>query len=129
MAPCYFRFTRHQACICLCPINRCFLIMSVRLSKARQIKERKVAETSHLVQVPVISVTESRVGDGSVGHGSVGADRECHFETKRSKVKVTRLHIAHRVGQKRTVLMSHNFAMTNDRKACNTLKVSEFCLE
>jgi len=34
------------------------------------------------------------------------------------------------VGQKnRTVFESGNFAMTNDRKACNMSKVSEFCLE
>jgi len=38
--------------------------------------------------------------------------------------------LTYRVGQKTVLfLRSHNFASTDDRKACNTSKVSEFCLE
>jgi len=38
--------------------------------------------------------------------------------------------LMYRVGQKTGLfLRSDNFAMTNDRKACDMSKISEFCLE
>ena len=44
--------------------------------------------------------------------------------------RILQLRKNYRVGQKtRLFLRSDNFATTDDRKACNMSKVSEFCLE